>query len=113
MSAKSSVRRIESASSPAEDPDEVQWFESGVFTEEEKPMIKGVVKPGLTASQVVDGRVVLIDMKKIVPPSPKPLNEARGLVTAAYQDQLEKDWIKELRAKYTVKVEQDVLYSIH
>ncbi|MBL0044059.1 MAG: peptidylprolyl isomerase [Flavobacteriales bacterium] len=87
--------------------------ESGVFTEEEKPMIKGVVKPGLTAGQVVDGRVVLVDMKKIVPPSPKPLNEARGLVTAAYQDQLEKDWIKELRAKYTVKVEQDVLYSIH
>jgi len=52
-------------------------------------------------------------MKNVVPPSPKPLSEARGLVTAAYQDQLEKDWIKELRAKYPVKVQQDVLYSIH
>ena len=62
---------------------------------------------------MVDGKVVFADLKQVVQPSPKPLNEARGLVTAAYQDQLEKDWIKELRGKYVVKVEQDVLYSIH
>ncbi len=87
--------------------------ESGIFSEEEKPMVKGVVQPGLTADTNADGRVVFLDMKKVVPPSPKPLGEARGLVTAAYQDQLEKDWIKELRAKYPVSVVQDVLYSIH
>jgi peptidyl-prolyl cis-trans isomerase SurA len=84
-----------------------------VFTEEEKPQIKGVTLPGLTPDQAVNGKVIFTDMKKVVPPSPKPLNEARGLVTAAYQDQLEKDWIKELRAKYPVSVDQDVLYSIH
>ncbi len=87
--------------------------ESGIFSEEEKPMVKGVVLPGLTADTNADGRVVFLDMKKVVAPSPKPLSEARGLVTAAYQDQLEKDWIKELRAKYPVSVVQDVLYSIH
>jgi peptidyl-prolyl cis-trans isomerase SurA len=48
----------------------------------------------------------------VLAPSPKPLNEARGLVTAAYQDQLEKEWIKELRAKYPVVVNPDVLDSI-
>ncbi len=88
-------------------------IESGRFSDEEKPMIKGVTQPGLTADQMVDGKIVFADMKKVVAPEPKPLNESRGLVTAAYQDQLEKDWIKELRAKYPVKVEQDVLYSIH
>ena len=59
-----------------------------------------------------DGKVVFADLMRFVAPDPKALNVARGLVTAAYQDQLEKDWIKELRAKYPVKVEQDVLYSI-
>ncbi len=88
-------------------------IESGIFTEEEKPQIKGVTLPGLTPDQTVNGKVIFTDMKKVVPPSPKPLNEARGLVTAAYQDQLEKDWIKDLRAKYPVSVDQDVLYSIH
>ena len=87
--------------------------ESGIYTDEEKPMIKGMDKPGLTPDQTVDGKVVFADLKRIVAPEPKALNDARGLVTAAYQDQLEKDWIKELRAKYPVKVEQEVLYSIH
>ena len=60
----------------------------------------------------MDGRTQFANLLQVVQPTPKPLDEARGLVTAAYQDQLEKDWIKELRAKYPVKVEQDVLYSI-
>jgi peptidyl-prolyl cis-trans isomerase SurA len=87
-------------------------IESGVFSKEEKPMLKDVSLPGLTDSDTVGGKVVFADVKKVVPPEPKPLKEARGLVTAAYQDQLEKDWIKDLRATYPVKVNQDVLYSI-
>lgn len=87
-------------------------IESGLFTREEKPVLKDVTLPGLTADMQQDGKVVFADLKKVVQPTPKPLNEARGLVTAAYQDQLEKDWIKELRAKYPVRVNQEVLYSI-
>ena len=89
------------------------FIESGRWTIEEKPILKDLNQPGLTVDTEKDGKVVFADMKQVVPPSPKPLSESRGLVTAAYQDQLEKDWIKELRAKYEVKVQQDVLYSIH
>lgn len=88
------------------------WVEEGVFTPEEKPVLKNVTMPGLTPDQEMDGKVVLADLKKVVQPTPKPLDEARGLVTAAYQDQLEKDWIRELREKYPVRVNQEVLYSI-
>lgn len=87
-------------------------IDAGVFTPEERPILKGVSLPGLTADVQVDGKTQFANLLQVVQPSPKPLDEARGLVTAAYQDQLEKDWIKELRAKYQVKVEQDVLYSI-
>ncbi|MBS1546640.1 MAG: peptidylprolyl isomerase [Bacteroidetes bacterium] len=87
-------------------------IESGTFSKEDKPLLKNVSLPGLTADTTMDGKVVFADLKKVVQPEPKPLNEARGLVTAAYQDQLEKDWIKDLRATYPVKVNQDVLYSI-
>lgn len=86
--------------------------ESGLFTKEEKTVLKDVAMPGLTADLAQDGKVVFADLKQVVQPAPKPLDEARGLVTAAYQDQLEKDWIKDLRTKYPVRVEQDVLYSI-
>lgn len=86
--------------------------ESGLYAKEDKAVLKDVTIPGLTADNQQDGKVVFADLKKVVQPAPKTLDEARGLVTAAFQDQLEKDWIKDLRTKYPVRVEQDVLYSI-
>jgi peptidyl-prolyl cis-trans isomerase SurA len=87
-------------------------IESGLYTGEGKPYLKGVVKPGLTANIQLDDRVVIADVKGVRPAEPKTMDEARGLITAAYQDSLEKAWIAELRAKYPVTVDQDVLYSI-
>ena len=49
---------------------------------------------------------------KLIPPCIKTLSEARGIVTADYQNQLEKEWIEELRSKYKITINQDVLESI-
>jgi peptidyl-prolyl cis-trans isomerase SurA len=48
----------------------------------------------------------------IVAPENKSLSEARGLITADYQNYLEAQWIKDLRAKYPVVVNQEVLKSL-
>jgi peptidyl-prolyl cis-trans isomerase SurA len=45
-------------------------------------------------------------------PEPKDLSEARGLITADYQNYLEKEWIEKLRNKYTVTVNEDILSEI-
>ncbi|MBL7945356.1 MAG: hypothetical protein JNN32_04785, partial [Flavobacteriales bacterium] len=87
-------------------------IETGLFTAEQKPYLKGVTKPGIGPDIKLDDRVVVADIKGVRAPEPKSLDEARGLITAAYQDDLEKNWIKELRAKFTVSVDQDVLHSI-
>lgn len=87
-------------------------IDQGLFTLEEKPYLAGATQPGLSDNIAVDGRVVIVDLKRIIPAGPKSLDEARGLVTAAYQDHLEREWIKDLRAKYPVQVERQVLYSI-
>lgn len=87
-------------------------IDTGTFTEEQKPFLKGITATGLSDDRNVEGRVVIADVKRIIPPAPKTLDEARGLITAAYQDSLEKEWIKELRAKYPVTVDKEVLYSI-
>jgi len=44
---------------------------------------------------------------------PKELKEAKGLVTSDYQDVLMNDWIKELRAKYEVQINQQTLKTLH
>ena len=38
--------------------------------------------------------------------------DVRGLVAADYQEFLEKEWIKALRAKYPVKVNDDILKTV-
>lgn len=43
----------------------------------------------------------------------KTLKEARGAVTSEYQNQLEKDWIKELRSKYNITVDEAVVKSLY
>lgn len=53
-----------------------------------------------------------LKVEKILPPSPKTLKEARGYVVADYQDHLEREWVKELKQTYNVKVDQEVLQTL-
>jgi peptidyl-prolyl cis-trans isomerase SurA len=43
---------------------------------------------------------------------PEEYSDVRGLVTADYQEFLEKEWIATLRTKYPVKVNQKVLSTV-
>ncbi len=48
----------------------------------------------------------------LMPPSNKTLKEARGYIVADYQDHLEREWIKELRKEYKVKIRDKVYESL-
>lgn len=87
-------------------------IDNAYFTAEQKPFLAQLDKPGLSKDIAVNGQVVVVDLKQVMPPAPKALEEARGAITAAYQDALEKEWIAELRARYPVTVNKDVLYTI-
>jgi peptidyl-prolyl cis-trans isomerase SurA len=65
---------------------------------------------GLVADNA-DGRGFM-KVERVVPPTPKTLDEARGYIIADYQDKLEKDWVASLQAKYVVKVNEDVLRTL-
>lgn len=60
----------------------------------------------------VEELTVFIKITEIVSPQPKKLNEARGLVTADYQSFLEKNWVEQLKKKYPVSVNEEVLNLI-
>ena len=59
-----------------------------------------------------NNQVVFVDVHNVLPAGPKSLDEAKGLVTADYQSSLEKEWIEQLRSKYAVKINQDVVDSV-
>lgn len=56
--------------------------------------------------------VVLVRIERVVPPSNKTLEEAKGYVISDYQEYLEAEWVKELRAKYPVKINEAVFEGL-
>ena len=57
-------------------------------------------------------KTAVVCINGILKPQTKLLKEARGLVTADYQNELEKAWIKELRLKYPVVIDEKVFETI-
>jgi peptidyl-prolyl cis-trans isomerase SurA len=47
-----------------------------------------------------------------LPARQREFDEAKGLVTAAYQKQLEEDWLNSLKKKYTITVNKENLYNL-
>ncbi|HZK07217.1 MAG TPA: peptidylprolyl isomerase [Bacteroidales bacterium] len=58
------------------------------------------------------GNFGFVIVEETVAPENKTLGEARGLITADYQNYLEAQWIKELRGKYPVVVNENVLNDL-
>jgi peptidyl-prolyl cis-trans isomerase SurA len=52
----------------------------------------------------------VIVITRINNPEPIPLKDLQGEIMTAYQDYLENDWIKQLKAEYTVKID-DIVYD--
>lgn len=46
---------------------------------------------------------------KVLPKQRKDLSEVRGFAVAAYQEQLEKEWLNHLHKTYAVKINETVL----
>lgn len=51
-----------------------------------------------------DGLFYLVEVKQLVPPGIRSFDEARAQVISDYQDYLEKNWVRQLREKYRVKI---------
>ena len=45
---------------------------------------------------------------EIIPPQARTLQQARGFVIADYQDQLEREWMERLNARYSTYIDEDV-----
>jgi peptidyl-prolyl cis-trans isomerase SurA len=61
---------------------------------------------------VSDGIYVTVVVSEIVSPTIKKLEESRGYVIADYQENLEKNWMEKLRAKYPIKEDLAVLKTL-
>ncbi|MBI1287746.1 MAG: peptidylprolyl isomerase [Flavobacteriales bacterium] len=87
--------------------------EADKYEENDEPLLSKVEwKKGLYGPFDEDNNKVFVLVKEVLKPAPKSLKEARGLVTAEYQNYLEKEWIDELRNKYKFSANRDLLKQI-
>ena len=59
-----------------------------------------------------DGSIIIVDILALIPPQQKELSETKGKVISDYQDFLEKQWLDELKEKYQVRANAQVLHSL-
>ena len=86
---------------------------NGKFSKGDNAIVdKATWVKGLSADIADEGKVVIVSINEVLPAQPKQLDEAKGLITADYQNYLEKTWISELRGKYPVKINEEVLKTI-
>ena len=69
-------------------------------------------KIGISENMVINKQVVFVNVEKNLAPENKSLSEARGIVTADYQNVLEKEWLDGLKKKFKVEVNESVVSSI-
>jgi len=83
------------------------------FSREDNKVIDQIDwKPGVTKKMESDGKNLFVKIHGLLKPEPKSFEEAKGLITADYQNYLEEKWIKELKDKFPVKVDEAVLSTI-
>ncbi len=89
--------------------------ESITYLKGENKAVDAVWKEGVFADNIkegTDGKSTVLVINKIMPKTPKTINEAKGLITADYQNYLEKEWLSYLKNKYSVAVKDDVLSTV-
>jgi len=89
-------------------------IESGKFEKGENKILDSLKwKKGISNDiKSEKNQIIIVHIESILPPSTKSLSEVKGKVISEYQNELDKNWIKDLRQKYKYSVNYDVLYSI-
>lgn len=86
--------------------------ETVMYVKGENKMIDENWKEGISADIKKDDKIIILMVNKLLPKTPKLLTESKGMVTADYQNFLEKDWLANIRKNHTIEVKEEVLNSV-
>ncbi len=88
-------------------------LKSDKFERGDNAVIDGITwVKGVTGNINTMNTVVFVNVKEVLPAQTKKLDEVRATVIGDFQSYLEKEWIKELKQKYSVKVNEEVFKSL-
>lgn len=87
--------------------------ESGVFQEEDREILRGrELTPGLFTTEA-GGNHYLVLVKERIPAGIRSFQEVRTEVANDYQNEIERQWLEELKGKYRVEVNEKVKRQVY
>jgi peptidyl-prolyl cis-trans isomerase SurA len=87
--------------------------EKGIFKAGDNAYIDKVVFKKDTVVTPLKDYPIDAHYGKVLKKGPEDYTDVRALVVADYQEALEKDWVADLRRRYTFKVNEDVLKTVN
>ena len=88
-------------------------YEEGIYAKEDHPIINTMDwSSEFSSIKEMDTQFVFVQNREVVPSGPKELKSVRGIVVSEYQGVLEKQWIEELREKYSWEVYPEVIETV-
>lgn len=88
-------------------------FTQGMIEENHQSIPEGFdFKEGISKIYNHNNAYVAVLVKTIIPETLKTFDEAKGSVISDYQTQKEENWIKQLKEKYKIIINQDVLSHV-
>lgn len=93
---------------------DVITYEVGTYEKGKNAMVDETIwEKGVLGSPRKDGQQTkYVKIDNVLPKTVKPLSEARGYVIADYQEYLEKNWIKDLKATYPLEINEAVFNKL-
>ena len=94
--------------------DSIQYvkIEKGLYVKGDNPVVDNQVFKVKESYEPAEDYPYVFVSGKLLKKYPECYTDVRGLVTADYQTYLEKEWIKALRAKYPVVVNEEVVATV-
>ena len=87
--------------------------EKGIFRKGDNALVDSTIfKKDTVVTKVKDYPFDAV-YGKVLKKGPEDYTDVRGLVVSDYQDMLEKEWVADLRRKYTFTVNEDVLKTVN
>jgi peptidyl-prolyl cis-trans isomerase SurA len=87
--------------------------EKGIFKKGDNALIDKEVFKKDTTVKVLKDYPIDATFGKLLKKGPETYDDVRQLVTSDYQDELEKQWVAQLRRKYAVVVNKEVLKTVN
>jgi len=92
--------------------DTLLTINEGTWYRGENKAIDNLIWSKMQQETVIDGFPSIVIVKKVIDAVPLPFTDVQGAMLTGYQEYLEGNWIKQLKSKYTVKIDIGVLEEI-